>query len=348
MKIQIHNDLFAFGCCYACNTDDTTLLERFFADLERVKVDYYIIGGDFNTILNKADIKGGRDCTHPNCTKYILEQIENLNLADIWRINHPDTFRFTWSRMKPHPIMERIDYILISYHLAQFVKISDIYPSYLSDHSMPVVYLKLDDELDRGKGRWMFNTAHSNDPEYIAQVKQIITEINNEQKETFLRWEMIKMTIRGYTIQYGTRKKKARSLQLEALEKKLHDLEVNSSKSTELFRDNYKQTLLFKKTIEEIRSYKTRGAILRSRSQWVEHGEKSSKLFFNLEKYKGQKKSIQKLESEQQELLETNTQILDEIYGYYSKLFAKQHTDADSDFLHGLQIPQVLEDEKTC
>ena len=42
----------------------------------------------------------------------------------------------------------------------------------------------------------------------MAQVSKEIQEINAKYSDTFLRWEMIKLTIRGLVVQTGSRKKK--------------------------------------------------------------------------------------------------------------------------------------------
>ena len=51
----------------------------------------FIIGGDFNTILDvDLDKKHGNKYTHPNVRKKILSIIDENSLKDIWRIQHPE------------------------------------------------------------------------------------------------------------------------------------------------------------------------------------------------------------------------------------------------------------------
>ena len=68
--------------------------------IEKMKVDSVIIGGDFNTIMLYQDIKGGRGNSHPKCTNFLNSYAEAANLVDIWRIRHPDQFRFTFNKVK--------------------------------------------------------------------------------------------------------------------------------------------------------------------------------------------------------------------------------------------------------
>ena len=75
-------------------------------------------------------------------------------------------------------------------------------------------------------------------------MRNIINEITVEQTDIFLRWEMIKMTVRGYSIQFGTRKKRSREQKLLLLEKKLADIETSQSEKINLFHDYNRQAAL--------------------------------------------------------------------------------------------------------
>ena len=64
-----------------------------------------------------------------------------------------------------------------------------------------------------------------------------------------------------------------------------------------------------KSKLEEHISEKTRGSLLRSKIQWYEEGEKSTKNFFNLEK-RNADKNIKKLISENGNIISNPTEIL--------------------------------------
>ena len=69
------------------------------------------------------------------------------------------------------------------------------------------------------------------------------------------------------------------------------ELKLDQNPSPQLITD-YNNA---KKALKEVESYKTKGAIIRSKIQWVEEGEQSSKYFFGLEKNSYVKKHIRKL-----------------------------------------------------
>ena len=134
MKIEFeqsghNNSKIALGCIYAPNDDTPEFFHRFFEQVEQIAADHIILGGDFNTILTERDIKGGRGHSHKKSTAYLNHYFEDTGLVDIWRVRHPDEFRFTWSRKNPHPIMETLDYIIVSFQLQQHIRITDISPS---------------------------------------------------------------------------------------------------------------------------------------------------------------------------------------------------------------------------
>ena len=287
MKIELNKETYAFACIYAPNEDDPSYFSTVFQQIEKMKADHLIIGGDFNTILSNKDIKGGRGHTHSKCTSLINDYIETLGIVDIWRNRNEEKFRYTFFRHKPYPIMERIDYILVSFQLQQKIFCCDIQPSYLSDHGIPTIILKIENNLARGKGRWMLNTSHLDDANYVDPTCSMIIEtIDRNDMTPKQKWEYIKMMAQGESIKHGSRKNKSSINKLAALEKKLYDLENRQTSDLSIFTDNdfKKQITLIRKDIEQIRHYKTEGAITRSRTSWVEHGEKISKYFFNLEK----------------------------------------------------------------
>ena len=88
---------------------------------------------------------------------------------------------------------------------------------------------------------------------------------------------------------------------------------------------------------------KAQGAAVRSRSNWLIHGEKPSKYFLSLEKKKALAKTIHRLKSENDEVLENGERILKEIKDYCEKLYTAG-MPCDLTFTDNLEIP-VLSDE---
>ena len=88
---------------------------------------------------------------------------------------------------------------------------TEIAPSFASDHALR--YIMFNDNCHRGTGFWRMNTSILDEIEYKEGVVEII---NKHKSETYdssvLRWEMIKLEVRGHAIQFCSRKKKVEKI----------------------------------------------------------------------------------------------------------------------------------------
>ena len=81
------------------------------------------------------------------------------------------------------------------------------------------------------------------------------------------------------------------------LENKLKELEGNLN--TE---DNIPSCNIYKKELDSIYDHIAEGIRIRSKCDWYEHGEKSTKFFLNLEKKRGNQNQICKLIIDEKEI----------------------------------------------
>ena len=316
IKLIMNEVRLVLANCYAPNHDDPDFFVTLFTEIEKLNAGQLILAGDFNTTLSQKDVKGGKGNTHQKATSYINNYMQENQIEDIWHNRYPNLFRYTFKRAKPISIMERLDYFLVSFTMQQHISNATISPSYLSDHSIPII--TLDIFQDRFcSDYWKFNTSLLKDQDYLEQTKQIISETIEENTDPHLRWEMIKMKVRGFTIQYSSRKAKSRSKTLKALEKKLAQVCRQQAELGILTDSAIKQEQLIRKDIEKIRAYKTQGAIIRMKSQWYEYSERSSKYFFQLEKNKSVNRSINKIYDDRGILVKGNEAVTEALMQYY-------------------------------
>ena len=66
---------------------------------------------------------------------------------------------------------------------------------------------------------------------------------------------------------------------------------VDSNSSTIIFNDTEDQINLIRRDLDEIMEKSTNGAKLRCKQEWYDGGEKNTKYFHSLEKYKNSKKN---------------------------------------------------------
>ena len=154
--------------------------------------------------------KGGKIAhSHTKVQQLINIYMDETNLIDIWRKQNPSETIYTYhTNQRGQQLFSRIDYILVSFGLSALVTNSKIAPSYLSDHSPFTISITLE-ETQRGKGFWKLNCSLLRDQEYVDMIKKIIINTANANNHTndIIKWEMIKMEIRGNTIKYSARKK---------------------------------------------------------------------------------------------------------------------------------------------
>ena len=213
---------------YGPNNDDTSvfeILQKYIIDNEDSD---FIIGGDFNTVLNTdIDKRNGRTDTHKKCRIKINNTIDNYGFADIWRIQHPNTKKYSWHSSHTPPIFCRLDYFLISNNLTNSNKCSNIKAGYKTDHSLVSLIIDFH-KVPRGPGYFKFNNSLLIDNEYKNIVKRSIAEtvqINSEANPNIL-WEVIKGNIRNEIIKFATNKKrKERELEVK-LNTEIENLEI--------------------------------------------------------------------------------------------------------------------------
>ena len=144
-------------------------------------------------------------------------------------------------------------------------------------------------QSEKGSGFWKLNLCLLEYGVYLDKINNLIqNELEKEYESNVLRWEMIKLEVRGTTIQYASRKKKAKNC-LAALEKKLNEVneqiveEANSGRDNstplQLSQNTVQQLTLLQGKIDQLIEIKAKGAIVRSRADWIQLAEKPTSYF---------------------------------------------------------------------
>jgi len=333
--------------------EQVEFVNRFQSILQSMEGESVIAGGDWNIILNpKLDKWEGENTPQTQASKFLCEVIESENLLDIWRVKNPEIKRYTWRRKKPLR-QSRLDYWLITDVLIYKLIECDILPSIRTDHSL--IQCKLTySESTRGKGYWKLNTSLLLDTEYEQRIKTMLIEIKPELdqiEDRNLAWEMVKQNIRKISISYSIYKKGLYNKECERIKSELEALEIKLSNSHE---DQETENLvdqhdLVKKEWDDYHSKYTRGAIIRSKCQWVEEGEKCTSYFLNLEKHNQEKKNITMLNIEHSnQCVKSQKDILLQIEQYYANVYRETSCENRESSIFTKQdgIPSISEQEK--
>ena len=170
---------------------------------------------------------------------------------------------------------------------------TEISHGYKSDHSYISLSLQ-GSTIAHGKGYWKINNSHLLDQNFIKEVKKIIHKTKEDSFDSYRGlWDVIKIKIKQFGMTFGKKKKKETTVKKEKLKKDIEDCknDPNLTNCTILQKKLFEAEL----DLNHIIDHEVRGAITRSRVQWTEEGERSTKDFFGLEKSNGKKKGISKL-----------------------------------------------------
>ena len=171
------------------------------------------------------------------------------------------------------------------------------------------------------------------DRHFINFLKSKIPSFEREASfvDQISKWEFIKYKCRKACRTYSIQISKERRAQRVELEKKLADLErLLRTNSTENISEEYD---ICQSALDQLYDYITAGIIMRSKSSWYEHGEKSSKCFLNLEKRNKAKSHVRSLISESGIQVNDPSEIMSRIRYFYSKLYTQRSTKTEKECL---------------
>ena len=348
LDVEIDGLRVTLGSIYGPNEDNPEFYTEAIQHIESIPNDNRIIGGDYNLVLDlEKDKKGGRRTTNKKSQILINNWMEETDLIDIWRFQHPDSRVFTWHRKRPYPIFCRLDFFLVSYGITENIETSNISPGYKSDHSLiSINFIPI--MCERGKGFWKLNCSHLKDLDYVKLMKETITDTINMNKNANpnLLWDVVKMTVRGESIKYGSKIKKKRDKQMENLENQIQNLENRLSSCYDLTQEEINSTeeeiTIKKEQLTCIIKKKLEGAIITSRIQWYEEGESNSKYLFNLEKRTSNIKSIKRPQLANDTITMEPKTILLEMKHFYQTLFTNIPQTDHNEYFEKVRQPVTI------
>ena len=157
-----------------------------------------------------------------------------------------------------------------------------------------------------------------------------------------LRWESLKYKIRKFTINVSNKLVKEENKDQNFLEKELKKLEkyLNNLQTNECY-------LKCKQKLQNIYTKKGNGIRIRSKCNWYKNGEKSTKFFLNLEKYRATQGCIRSIIEKKKELNDSQ-QINDALYNFYQTLFKEKLSiseECTQNFLDKVSLPRLNENQ---
>ena len=311
---------------------------------------FLIAGGDTNTVVSSLDKQGG-NLNFKHEAIHAFEKIkQRFSLFDSFRVKHPDKREYSWEVLNPTIIKERIDVIFISTSLQDYVTEAGIIPAHktCSDHGISYVKIVGFGIPSRGPGLWKFSNQLLSDPSFLSEMKDKIPQWTNEAETDLIdntggQWGYIKHKIGEFSREYGAKVKKAKMLLKNQLERDLQTLSGNLNETNKL------KYQILQDQLNEIIENEIKGVILRSLCNDYEQGEKCSKYFFSLEKFRAKQKTISRLKLSGGSFTSDQKTILAECRLFYKNLYCKNvnvNPDAHPDFFTNVTTPKLTETEK--
>ena len=225
---------------------------------------------------------------------------------------------------------------------------TDILTPISTDHSPVLFSLSVEKITIRGTGLWKFNSSLTKDQNYKTEIKKLIRNFSNENELLLnrqLKWELLKYEVRKFTIKYTKYVAKEKRQLKTKLENQLKKHEGK------LDKDNLNKYDSVKNELDEIYDHIAEGIRIRSKCDWYEQSEKSTKFFLNLEKQRRSQNTIKKLVIDDKEITE-QTHILKHIREFYESLFkarGQKNKIEMEDLFSDVDIPKLSENQvKLC
>ena len=283
-----------------------------------------ILLGDFNVILNNSlDNIAGK----PHESK-IVEKFNNFvsnnNLLDLWRSLHPNSKCFTWKRSRLQ-VARRLDYVFLNENVSSDAVECNIVPYPASDHDGVEVTFEFGDVQNRGPGYFKINNSILCEDDYVQDINNVIQETVQTFEQVVdpqMLWDICKTQIRTVTQIYcvnRARKKRDITSQLKAELKELGQ-QMAQAPDDALLLAKYEAA---ERKYELHLDYVSKGAYIRSKTNWLEKGEKNTKFFLSLEKFRARQKVISRLSLDDGIHVSDQTEIGECIYKHFQQLYTE-------------------------
>uniref|UniRef100_A0A3Q3BNZ9 Reverse transcriptase domain-containing protein n=1 Tax=Kryptolebias marmoratus TaxID=37003 RepID=A0A3Q3BNZ9_KRYMA len=344
---QMYSESWTFMNIYAPNYDDSLFIQDVFLQISQAQ-GFLVVGGDFNFCLDTVlDRSSDRPCPLSKSAKTTTSFMEDLQLTDAWRWMHPQDREYSFYS-HPHNTYTRIDNFLISSQILHRVMGSEYLPRLLSDHSPLVMSASIPDKVE-GKYRWRLNLTLLKQPEFCTFIREQINFFILTNKPSapsiFIFWDTLKAFLRGQIISYTKGIKKKYNLELNTLERQISDLEKIYQISPT--KDMYRDLVNLKLKYNNMNTYQAERAIIRSKQQFYEFGEKTQKVLAWQLKTEENKRTINAIENPQKTITYNPGEINEAFKKYYSDLYTSQSQgdlDEIESFLSLINLPCLSEE----
>ena len=231
-----------------------------------------VVGGDWNITLQSTDKKGSTSWKRTTARDKLLTMMNEFALVGIFRERNQHKKCYTYE-LKALKLSSRIDFFLVARHLSTCVERVETKISNAPDHRAVRLTLLIA-HVSRGPGLWKFNNSLLEDGKCVDLIREnytVITERYASLEDKRLKWELIKMELRGLTIPYAKNKAEKGREKEANIQKRMEELDnlisnpVNTDFITRQLKTEY---ITLKEDLCLIYENKAKG------TKWIEQVEK--------------------------------------------------------------------------
>lgn len=348
---KLDNTMFCLCNLYGHN--NTVLSKNMFTQLslkiKELQIKYndplLILGGDYNDAPDDNLDRIPPRLSHSTRFKSTAFFSNQLSVIDAWRFLNPISKEYTWSNSH-RTLRSRIDVWYTSPQCLQFI--TEVFHGYapLTDHKLISITLNGTNQPQKKiRGYWKFNNNLLNDSAFCESILNLtMNAFNSELSNPVQRWEYFKYQVRGLAI---TRSKEIKKQKLQKEIKLMEDLNGLLVKPSLTDEEEIKLKHV-QDEIDRIYIELAKGAFVRSRTKWLEEGERNTSYFFSLEKRNYKKNNITALKINNQTSSDLK-EITNYIYTFYRDIYKSNDVVYDCEQYIPIiknKIPQINEQFK--
>ena len=190
------------GCMYAPNTEQATYLQNVSETLSRWGGYPWLIGGDFNSVLDfhlDRSFPPMQSTPATSNAHTLSNWLRQWHLTDVWRHRYSDSCVYSYYSA-PHALHVRIDRIVGTAELLPLITNTDYMGRTHSDHNPQ--YLQIDwNKKPSPTPTWRLQPAALEDPVFRSTIGESIasyfTENTGIATSTLMEWDAFKVVLRG-------------------------------------------------------------------------------------------------------------------------------------------------------
>lgn len=276
-----------------------------------------VLAGDFNCILSKKDRRKAGDFNLDKTSILLQGLCRDFKLVDCFKSMHPREEGFTWFSGDGTKA-SRIDYFFTRDCPPSDARLT---PVFFSDHLLLSCTLSLSSGVTVGSGLWKLNCSLLRDADVVRQYRELYKEWQTLQDLHETRahwWEMVKVRTKAFFRGVGRAFKEKENKRMLGLQKRLQ----RYFKLNQYGFDFNEEIKEIKKEMSVLAEIKSKGVILRARTQELEEGEKCTRYFFK--RILSKNRTFLKIQRENGVLAQTNEEMKDCVEGFYTKLYEEK------------------------